>query len=80
MEERLTLELHKMRHGVDASAAGGAKRITLSTVFSYIVVAFVLVFALACIEQFAQLHKKKIDDKLNEDMQALLEERTPAAN
>lgn len=80
MEAILKRELHRLRHGVAGSASGGAKGLSLSTVFSYIVVAFVLFFALACIEQFAQLHKKKLDDKLNEDMQALLEERTPAAN
>lgn len=80
MEEALTREMHRLRHGVAGSASGGFKGLSISVVFSYIVVVFVLLFALACVEQFAQLHKKKLDDKLNEDMQTLLEEQTPAAS
>lgn len=79
MERTVARELHRLRVG-DRAAAGAAAGLSVSAVFSYIVVAFVLLFALACIEQFAQLHKKKMDDKLNGDMQALLEEQSPAAD
>ncbi|KAL8272507.1 hypothetical protein Esti_003630 [Eimeria stiedai] len=86
MEVALARELHKLRHPHaltgGGSVGGGelAKGVSISTILSYVVVAFVLLFALACIEQFAQLHKKKLDDQLNDDMQALLEDQTPAAH
>ncbi|KAL8426499.1 hypothetical protein Efla_007134 [Eimeria flavescens] len=82
LEDRLAAELHRLRHGgapfsssssnsaAAAAAAASSRGISVSTVLSYLVVCFVLLFAFACIEQFAQLHKKKIDDKLNQDMQA----------
>ncbi|OEH75490.1 vacuole membrane protein 1 [Cyclospora cayetanensis] len=79
LETAMNRELHKLRHGVAGGGSSGSGRgFSISTIFSYIVVAFVVCFALACVEQFAQLHRKKIDDKLNEDMQNLLQDRTPA--
>ncbi|KAL8445070.1 hypothetical protein Emag_005225 [Eimeria magna] len=90
MEAALARELHKLRHGgltsssSSSSGEGGgigkaAKGLSASTILSYVVIGFVLLFALACIEQFAQLHKKKLDERLIEDMRAFLEDQTPAA-
>lgn len=71
-------EIHYMRAGIEQTGRTSVGW-SVSTVFGAIVAAFIFLFCLACIEQFAQMRQKKLDERLNVRIAEMLDAQDHAS-
>ncbi|CBZ52104.1 GI15163, related [Neospora caninum Liverpool] len=78
-EQFVLKEINYLRAGIEKKGAS-ASGWSVSTVFGGIVAAFIFLFCLACIEQFAQMRQKKQDEELNARIAEMLDEQDHSAS